>query len=161
MGTPGNKRLLTELRKLIEWESEKKFILDSWPFTSGFPTYEMSHLIRGRIFPDKDPYRFASFLIEIDLSLEFPFKPPMVRIVDRIYHPYIKENGGLCCKWEFDFDAWRPTTSIVDSIKHVLKVINLDCDHSHHSEVAIEYHNDYEKFYEKALQCTLTYGRPR
>ena len=128
---------------------------------SGFPTYEMSRLIRGRIFPEKDPYCFASFLIEIDLSLEFPFKPPMVRIVDRMYHPSVDEHGNRCCKWGLDMDSWRPTISLVEIIEGVLKVINLDFNHRHDGEVAIEYRNDYEKFYEKALRCTLTYGRPR
>ena len=152
---------MNEFKKLIEWEPQKKFLLDSWPIISGFPTYSLSHLIRGRIFPEKDPYCFASFMIEIRLSPEFPFKLPTARIVDRMYHPNINDDGSHCCEWGFSSDSWCSTFSLVEFIEGVLKVINLDFDHNSNPEVTDEYQNQYEKFYEKALQYTLTYGRLR
>lgn len=132
--------------------------------TSGAPTYEMGRIILGRIFPDKDPYCFASFLIEIKLPEEYPFKRPDARIVDRMYHPDVEKGGMHASHWNVDFDSsWRPTSSLVDFIKCILKVINLDSNSIHYTntEVGIEYQNHHDQFYEKALQCTLTYGRPR
>ena len=49
----------------------RKFILESW---SAFDTTS-----------EKDPYCFASFMIEIKLSLGYPFQLSKARIIDRIY----------------------------------------------------------------------------
>ena len=152
-----NRRILTEIRKLQEWEPEKKFVLESW---STFGT--LRGCIRGRIFPEKDPYCFASLRIEIKLPVEYPFKLPQSRILDPIYHPNIMTDGEHCCCWGFNPDSWRPTTSLIDIIKAILRIVNsYDSNHYNNLKAFNEYQNHYEQFYEKALRCALHYGRRR
>jgi ubiquitin-conjugating enzyme E2 D/E len=140
----------------------KKFILDSWPITSGFPNYEMGDVILERIFPEKEPYCLASFRIEIKIPAEYPFKAPEARILDKIYHPNILENGTHCCCWLYGNDShYRPSSSLVDMIISVLRVIDTFQDDHGNTEVYNEYKIHYAKFYQKALQSTLTYGQPR
>jgi hypothetical protein len=44
----------------------------------------------------------------------------------------------------------------------MIKVIdNIDLDYHFNKITADEYQNNYQQFYEKALQCTLNKGRPR
>ncbi len=119
-------------------------------------------VIYGRILPKKDPYCFASFLIEIRFPPEYPIKMPEVFFLDPIYHPAIRKGDGYCCCCIFK-ESYKPTTSFVDFIKNVLNIIdNPDLQHcSSEFVIANEYQNNYEKFYEAALQYTLKYGRPR
>lgn len=122
----------------------------------------MGDVILGRIFPEKDPYCLASFRIKIKLPAEYPFKAPEVRIVDKIYHPNILENGTHCCCWLHGPDTnYRSSSSLVDVITAVLRVIDT-VEYGHGIiEVYNEYQTHYAKFYKKARESTLTYGQPR
>jgi ubiquitin-conjugating enzyme E2 T len=119
-------------------------------------------VIQGRILPKTEPYCHASFLIEIRLPSEYPFKEPYVTIRDPIYHPNIDESGRHCCCWGFSqYEGYTPTTLLADIIEGVIRVIdNPDCSHSCNLQCQ-EYQNDYQTFYKKALKLTLLYGRPR
>ncbi len=124
-----------------------------------------SVVIRGRILPEKEPYCSASFLIEIEVPSEYPFKMPQVIILDPMYHPNVREDGNhcKCCGyWGLEDRVWKPTTYIIEIIKAVINTIDSPhVEHPQNQECANEYQNNYEKFYEKALQYTLKHGRPR
>ncbi len=120
-------------------------------------------IIRGLILPEKDPYCLASFLIEIRLPSEYPFKMPEMVILDPIYHPNVKENGMHCCCWGLPGgDEWKPTTSLIECIKALIHTIDyIGSQHFTFNACGNEYIINYQKFYEKALEYTLKYGRPR
>ena len=149
-----------------ESESQNKFILDYW---SAFITTDdrqsqksVIPFIRGRIFPQKDPYCLASFLIEMKFPSEYPFKPPEVRILDPIYHPNFREDGTHFCGWEYNDKTWNPHIQLTTFIEGLIQMIdNVDPYNYCHGTRSEEYRNNYEQFYEKALRCTLDYGRPR
>ena len=152
--------------KAKEWESEKKFLLDSWSTidlaAESDSDTAILPFIRGRIFPENDPYCCASYLIEIKFPQEYPFKAPEARILDPIYHPNIRENGRHCCCWGFTYETWSPAIQLTDFIKGVIRTIdNVDVDNHCNITCTTEYQNNYEQFYEKALRCVLDYGRPR
>lgn len=161
-----SKRLRSELLRLQKWQEEKKFILDSCSVYSTEAGRRSgtagSFIFRGRIFPQKDPYYLASFLVEIKIPPEFPFKVPDTRILDRIYHPKVDEKGEHCCCWESDAGVWKPHSGLTDFIKGIISVID-DVNLENHGDYdrTMEYKHNYDEFYEKALRCTLDYGRPR
>ncbi len=119
-------------------------------------------VIHGRIFPAKDPYCFASFRIEIRFPAEYPYKIPEVFFLDPIYHPATRRHDGRCCCCLLQ-KSYTPTSSLVELIEHVLNTID-NHDLQHYCTDAVvdnEYRNNYEQFYERALQYTLNYGLPR
>jgi ubiquitin-protein ligase len=122
-------------------------------------------VILGRILPQTEPYCHASFLIEIRLPPEFPFKPPQVILLDPLYHPNIDEwSRHLCdCWYTGGSFVWTPKTSLKTIVEAVIRLIDDDPDsHSiHNYECSEEYRNDYQIFYKKALRFTLSFGRPR
>jgi ubiquitin-protein ligase len=179
-----SKRLLSELQDLEQWESENTFILHANPIAfvgnsqpparfNNTTTIQRFHrkddmVIIGRVLPKSEPYCRASFLIAMTLSNEYPFKPPGVAILDPIYHPRVITPDKGCCCWDFlcPEGRWSVTTSLKDVVKAVIRVIdNIDSlnEHSHcvNNECDEEYRNNYQMFYEKALELTLSYGRPR
>ena len=126
---------------------------------------EHALVIRGRILPQTEPYCYASFLIEIILSPEWPFKPPEVNFLDPLYHPNIDEwSKHKCDCWFAEISrSWTPKTSLKTVIEAVIRVIDGD-PNSHfirNHECLKEYRNDYQTFYKKALKFTLSFGRPR
>ena len=174
------KRLLNELRRLERLESKNKFILDvnpiafydgnkpptrfhNTPFIDRFHEKD-TFTFQGRILPQTEPYCRAAFPLQISIPPEHPFKPPDVTILDSIYHPHINELGKDCCCWSFKpTEPFWMRPSLTDIITVVLRLIDTgpDYDHICNCQCAEEYQNDYETFYKKALELTLSYGRPR
>lgn len=64
--------------------------------------------IRG---PPDTPYESGIFNLSITLPDEYPFKPPMVTFLTKIYHPNIKTAGGYICL-DVLAQAWSPTMTL-------------------------------------------------
>jgi ubiquitin-conjugating enzyme E2 D/E len=175
------RRIMRELEKLELLESENKFIIDANPFaffgnkkvpprfnnttiTPQPSSRENLITLQGRILPQSEPFCRASFLIEITLSNEYPFKIPSVTLLDPIYHPNACESDRhyRICGLNYD-KIYHPKMSLTEIIEDILRIIDRDLDIAPllNPECYREYKNDYPIFYKKALEYTLSYGRPR
>ena len=59
-------------------------------------------------------YHGGTFLLEIRFPDAYPFKPPKVRFLTKIYHPNVYANGKVCLS--ILGGGWKPSLTI----KHVL-----------------------------------------
>ena len=172
--------MLHDLNKLERLEFENKFILDVNPmelfsnnkppsrFNNTTTTYidseQCINIIRGRILAQTEPYCRASFLIEIRLTRDYPFKMPIVVFLDPIYHPKVDQHGRQCSCWDVDlWETWSPARSLTDLVMSALRLI--DSDPGDHNccnyEWGQQFRRNYEIFYKTALTFTQSYGRPR
>lgn len=62
------------------------------------------------IGPEKSPYEGGLFQLQIRFPLDYPFKPPIVTFVTKVYHPNINASGGICL--DILKDAWVPSLTI-------------------------------------------------
>ncbi|XUY37221.1 ubiquitin-conjugating enzyme, putative [Leishmania panamensis] len=56
---------------------------------------------------------------------DYPFKPPVVRVLTHIFNPMIAENGAVC-EGLLQNDDWKPTTPVMDVVARVVKAIFLE-----------------------------------
>ncbi|CAF1539942.1 unnamed protein product [Adineta ricciae] len=175
--SPYAKRLHYDLMKIQQWKSENRFILDYCStFYNGRPPSHFGDLptitrlfdstdnifILGRILPNNTPYNSGSFLIKITVLSDYPFQSPVGCFLDPIYHPNVRANGRHCCNWIGPHFQWTPTFTLVNLVNSIIHIIeNPDLQNHRDIDIANEYQNNYERFYDKALKCTLKYGRPR
>ena len=79
--------------------------------TAGPVNTEDMYLWHGTIIgPEKSPYEGGLFKLEIRFPIEYPFKPPIVTFLTKVYHPNINASGGICL--DILKDAWVPSLTI-------------------------------------------------
>ena len=60
--------------------------------------------------PEDSAYTGGVFFLNIHFPTDYPFKPPKVQFVTKIYHPNINSNGSICL--DILKDQWSPALTI-------------------------------------------------
>lgn len=115
------------------------------------------------IGPEDSPYSGGIFKLQIDIPTDYPFKPPTVRFLTRIYHPNItsapiSEGGGSICLDTLKSN-WSPALSI---LKVLLSISSLLTDPNPNdpleAEIASIYKKDKAAFNKTAREWTVKYA---
>ena len=62
------------------------------------------------IGPEKTPYENGVFKLSIHFTEQYPFKPPKVKFLTKIYHPNINKYGSICL--DILNKNWSPALTI-------------------------------------------------
>lgn len=60
--------------------------------------------------PPDSPFQGGVFFLKIHFPTDYPFKPPKIQFVTKIYHPNINANGAICL--DILKDQWSPALTI-------------------------------------------------
>ena len=69
-----------------------------------------SHWQATVIGPEESPFAGGVFFLDIHFPVDYPFKPPEIHFVTKIYHPNINHNGSIGV--DFLKDYWSPAFTI-------------------------------------------------
>ena len=109
------------------------------------------------IGPEDSPYHGGVFIININFSNDYPFKPPKCQFLTKIYHPNINEQGGICL--DILKENWSPALTVS---KLLLSICSLLTDPNPDDPLVIEianlYKNNKKAYNEKAKEYTLFYA---
>ncbi|KAJ2876415.1 hypothetical protein FB639_003903, partial [Coemansia asiatica] len=154
--SPSNQsRLLKELRML---QTELPAGILCSPKNETIDRYEAR--IDG---PPDTPYENGQFLIDIELTTQYPMEPPSVTFRTRIYHPNIDENGKICLEVlkTGRSGGWNPAWTLG---KVLISLTVLLANPNPHDplvpEVAAQMLDDHKAFVREARRFTEKYAAP-
>ena len=92
--------------------SEHKDMINNPPSNcSGGPINDDIFRWQATILGPRDtPYEGGIFYLRIDFTSDYPFKPPKVVFLTKIYHCNINSAGGICL--DILKDKWSPALTI-------------------------------------------------
>jgi ubiquitin-conjugating enzyme E2 D len=109
------------------------------------------------IGPSDSPFTGGMFKLEIHFPSDYPFKPPKVTFLTKVYHPNISSQGAICL--DILKDQWSPALTIQ---KVLLSICSLLTDPNPKDPlvpaVADEYMRNKPQYEETARQWTAKYA---
>ena len=117
--------------------------------------YSWSAMIFG---PPDSPFTGGIYHLSIRFPSDYPFKPPIVTMKTKIYHPNINKAGGICL--DILKGQWSPALTIS---KVLLSILSLLTDANPKDplvpEIAHEYEHNRAKYDETAREWTRLYAQ--
>ena len=75
--------------------------------------------------PDNSPYEGGTFLLEIFFPQSFPFKPPRVKFLTKVYHCNIARSGSICL--DLLKGEWSPVLTINKLLLSIVTLLDDPC----------------------------------
>ena len=121
---------------------------------TGEDLFHWSATISG---PENTPYHGGLFFLDIQFPVDYPFKPPKVKFVTKIYHCNINSNGGICL--DILKDQWSPALTLSKVLLSICSLLDEpNPDDPLVPDAADLYQNDREKYNRVAAVWVLQYA---
>ncbi|KAI8328870.1 ubiquitin-conjugating enzyme/RWD-like protein [Choanephora cucurbitarum] len=108
--------------------------------------------------PQGTPYQGGRFKLDITFSADYPFKPPKIKFVTKIYHPNIDDDGSICVDL-LKPDIWKPATKIVNVLQALSSLLQTpNPDDALVASIAEIYNSNRPKFNKIAKEYVEKYA---
>ncbi|XP_004471087.1 ubiquitin/ISG15-conjugating enzyme E2 L6 isoform X2 [Dasypus novemcinctus] len=113
------------------------------------------------LLPDQPPYNLKAFDLCISFPADYPFKPPTVKFITKIYHPNVDENGQVCLPI-ISNENWKPCTKTYQVLEALNVLVNKpELGQPLRVELADQLTQNPELFHRTAEEFTLRFGLDR
>ncbi|SCU77546.1 LANO_0A00650g1_1 [Lachancea nothofagi CBS 11611] len=117
------------------------------------------HLLKGAFLgPPGTPYENGKFIVDIEVPMEYPFKPPKMKFDTKVYHPNVSSVTGAICL-DILKNAWSPVITLKSALISLQALLQSpEPNDPQDAEVAQHYMRDRESFNKTAAFWTKTYA---
>ncbi|KAK6601755.1 ubiquitin-conjugating enzyme [Botrytis cinerea] len=111
--------------------------------------------------PPDTPYEGGTYLVDIKIPNEYPFKPPHMNFSTKVWHPNVSKQGAICL--DTLSSAWSPVLTIKSALLSLQSLLSEpEPKDPQDAEVATMLINHPKEFREKARDWAIHYaGAPR
>ena len=108
--------------------------------------------------PTDSPFQGGKFILSIQFPTDYPFKPPKVTFITKIYHPNVNTTGGISI--DILKDQWSPALSISKVLLSISSLLtDPNTDKCLEAEIAYIYKQNKSKYDEIAKEWTTKYAK--
>jgi ubiquitin-conjugating enzyme (huntingtin interacting protein 2) len=121
--------------------------------------------LRGKIKgPEGTPYEGGVFDIEINVLEDYPFSPPKMKFITKVWHPNISSATGAICldilKTGTD-SQWSPAQTIRSALLSLQALLSTpEPNDPQDAVVAGQYKKDFDAWKRTAVEWTKMYATP-
>jgi ubiquitin-conjugating enzyme (huntingtin interacting protein 2) len=125
-------------------------------------TGDLSHLKASIPGPPSTPYEGGTFIVNVEIPTEYPFRPPKMKFDTKVWHPNISSQTGAICLDTLS-TAWSPVLTIKSTLLSLQSLFESpEPKDPQDAEVAKMLINDPEAFNNKAHEWAVLHaGAPR
>ncbi|CAL2031610.1 unnamed protein product [Caenorhabditis brenneri] len=107
-------------------------------------------IFQFQIFGDTLLYKDLIFTLTMDVSLDYPFKPPYLKFSHPIYHPNVDPASYELCSAMLLQENWKPETTMEDVLINLIVLLNEpDLSRPVNFEATADFMNDKPLFIKK------------
>lgn len=110
--------------------------------------------------PKDTPYEGGLFVVDIDMDNQYPFVPPKMKFVTKVWHPNVSSQSGAICL-DILKDQWSPALTLKTALLSLQALLSSpQPDDPQDAVVAKQYISDYETFKKTAKYWTDAFASP-
>ncbi|OVA01865.1 Ubiquitin-conjugating enzyme [Macleaya cordata] len=107
--------------------------------------------------PEESPFAGGKFKLSINFPPDYPFEPPKVKFLTRVFHPNIKNTGLICL--DILKDKWSPALNIYKLLLSICSLLtDPNPDDALRYDIADMYKFDRAKYDATARSWTQKYA---
>lgn len=119
---------------------------------------DIHHLKGTFLGPPGTPYENGKYYIDIEVPMEYPFKPPKMKFDTKVYHPNISSVTGAICL-DILKNAWSPVITLKSALISLQALLQSpEPNDPQDAEVAKHYLTDRESFNKTAAYWNKLYA---
>ena len=140
------RRLNKELKDLISGGFDAEIVEEN--------LYHWHIAING---PADTPYFGGTFILDIEFPQEYPFAPPKVVFITKIYHPNTDHKGNICLS--ILKDEWAPTMTTLKVVGIIISLLKQpNPDNPLNVEAAHLYVENRNEYMKRTTEITRKYA---
>ncbi|KAJ3678240.1 hypothetical protein LUZ60_002043 [Juncus effusus] len=144
-------------KELVECNRDKQISGVSIALQDG--SHDLTHLVGSISGPVSSPYEGGTFVIDIRLTSAYPFEPPKMQFVTKVWHPNISSQNGAICL-DILKDQWSPALTLKTALLSLQALLSSPApDDPQDAVVAQQYLRDYAKFVATAQHWTEAFAK--
>lgn len=107
--------------------------------------------------PSPSPYAGGKFQLVLKFPAQYPFKPPTILFLTKIYHPSVSKEGEICAA--LIGEGWGPTLNVRHCMTVIYEILQSpSSDHPLDEEIGALLREKPKEFDKKAKKCTQKYA---
>lgn len=152
---------MTDLGRLQKEVADFKKGGDTSGITLEVDPSDPRHFIGVLNGPADTPYSGGVFRVDISIPSDYPFGPPKMKFITKVWHPNMSSQTGAICL-DILKDQWSPALTIKTAMLSLQALLcSPEPNDPQDAEVANMYKSDYDQFASTAKFWTDCYARPK